>query len=66
MRYPNENDTCEKLRFRDFLGDHQEAVDEYAELKRKLIKDCEHNRDGYNEAKGVFINEIIGKTRDFT
>ena len=63
VRYPNDNDTQDKLLFLDYLIAHPEAVSEYAELKRKLFTDYEHNRDGYTEAKGVFIKEIIGKAR---
>jgi len=59
VRYPNDNDTHEKLLFRDYLRAHSEAVTEYAELKRRLFKDYEHNRDGYTEAKGSFIMGII-------
>jgi GrpB-like predicted nucleotidyltransferase (UPF0157 family) len=64
VRYPNDNDTQDKLLFRDYLIAHSEAVIEYAELKRKLFKDYEHDRDGYTEAKGAFIKEIIEKARD--
>jgi len=64
VRYSNDNDTNEKLLFRDYLIAHPEAVTEYAELKRRLFKDYEHDRDGYTEAKGTFIKEIIGKARD--
>jgi GrpB-like predicted nucleotidyltransferase (UPF0157 family)/deoxyadenosine/deoxycytidine kinase len=63
VRYPNDNDTQDKLLFRDYLITQPEAVTEYAELKRKLFKDYEHDRDGYTEAKGAFIKEIIGKAR---
>jgi len=62
--YSNDNDTQDKLLFRDYLITHPEAVTEYAELKRKLFKDYEHNRDGYTDAKGAFIKEIIGKASD--
>ena len=51
----------EKLRFRDYLIAHPEAADKYAELKRSLFKDYEHNRDGYTEAKSAFIEEITSK-----
>ena len=64
VRYANDNDTRERLLFRDYLIDHPEAASEYAELKRKLFKDYEHNRDGYTEAKGAFIKEILGKARE--
>jgi len=63
--YSNDNDTQDKLLFRDYLIAHPEAVTEYAELKRKLFEDYEHNRDGYTEAKGAFIKEIIEKARGF-
>ena len=48
----------ERLCFRDYLISHTETAVEYAELKRSLFKDYEHNRDGYTEAKGAFINRI--------
>jgi len=65
VRYPNDNDTRDKLLFRDYLIAHPEAVTEYAELKHRLFKDYEHNRDGYTEAKSAFIKETIGKARGF-
>ena len=63
VRYLDDNDTHEKLLFRDYLITHPEAATEYAKLKRRLFKDYEHNRDGYTEAKGAFIKKIIGKAR---
>jgi GrpB-like predicted nucleotidyltransferase (UPF0157 family) len=59
VRYPNDSDTRDKLLFRDYLIAHPESAAEYAELKRMLFKDYEHNRDGYTEAKGAFIKEIL-------
>ena len=61
VRYPDDNDTCEKLVFRDYLITHPEAVARYAELKHKLFKEYEHNRDGYTKAKDAFIKEIMKK-----
>jgi GrpB-like predicted nucleotidyltransferase (UPF0157 family) len=63
VRYPNDNDTHEKLLFRDYLIAHPEVVIEYVELKRRLFKDYEHNRDGYTEAKGAFIKTITERAR---
>ena len=37
VRYPNDNDSQDKLLFRDYLIAHPEAVNEYTELKRKLF-----------------------------
>lgn len=54
----------ERLQFRDYLIAHPEAAAGYAELKRKLFKDYEYDRDGYTEAKGTFVNEIAKKARE--
>ena len=61
VRYPDSEDISDKLLFRDYLTDHSEAVAAYADLKRGLVKDYEHNRDGYTETKSVFIKQIIDK-----
>jgi len=55
VRYPNDWD---ELYFRDYLIAHPETAGEYAELKRCLFKDYEHNRDGYTAAKGAFIKKM--------
>ena len=59
----------EELYFRDYLIAHPEVAAEYAELKRNLLIDYEHNRDSYTAAKGSFIKEytkkgLIEKTRN--
>ncbi|HCS74324.1 MAG TPA: hypothetical protein DIW17_10670 [Clostridiales bacterium] len=51
-------DWNERLFFRNYLISHPEAAAEYAELKRSLLGDFEHNRDGYTVAKGEFIRRI--------
>jgi GrpB-like predicted nucleotidyltransferase (UPF0157 family) len=53
----------DELRFRDYLIAHPETAAEYAELKRKLFRDYEHNRDGYTEAKTDFIRCVTKKAR---
>jgi len=59
VRYPGDHDSLYKLFFRDYLITHPEAAAEYAELKRVLLKDYKHNRDGYTDAKRAFIQEIL-------
>lgn len=59
-------DWDEKLRFRDYLIAHPEAVTEYTALKRKLFKDYEHDRDGYTAAKTEFIRSVTEKARKET
>ena len=58
--YPGDHD---ELRFRDYLIAHPKDAAEYAALKRRLLRDFEHDRDGYTEAKTEFINGIIKRTR---
>ena len=64
VRYPDGEDITDKLLFRDYLVSHPEAVAEYADLKRKLFKDYEHDRDGYTKAKSAFIAKIIKMAKE--
>ena len=64
VRYPGDDDSRDKILFRDYLIAHPESAAEYAVLKQKLFKDYEHNRDGYTEAKGNFIQTIMKKAKE--
>ena len=55
----------DELHFRDYLIANPETAMEYANLKRSLWVDFEHDRDGYTEAKGEFIRRITKKARCF-
>ena len=61
VRYP---DDWDELHFRDYLIANPVTAAEYAGLKRKLFKEFEFNRDGYTDAKSVFIKEITKKARE--
>lgn len=61
VRNPGQND---ELYFRDYLIAHPETAAEYAELKRSLFKEYEHDRDGYTAAKGEFIRRITEKAKE--
>lgn len=52
-----------EISFRDYLLKHPETAAEYAKLKKRLIKDFEHDRDGYTNAKGGFIRAILEKAK---
>lgn len=52
-----------EIAFRDYLLSHPETAAEYAELKRRLKKDFEYDRDGYTNAKGGFIRLILEKIK---
>ncbi len=45
----------DELYFRDFLIAHPDIALEYGALKLRLLKEYEHDRDGYTEAKTGFI-----------
>ncbi|MCH2044300.1 MAG: GrpB family protein [Saprospiraceae bacterium] len=50
------------LRFRDFLLQHPEAIQEYATLKKGLAQQFPNNVDLYCEAKTEFITNVLSKT----
>jgi GrpB-like predicted nucleotidyltransferase (UPF0157 family) len=51
----------EELAFRDLLRTHADVSREYAELKRRLALDLEHDREAYTEAKGQFIRAALDR-----
>ena len=46
----------DELYFRDYLNAHPAIAREYGELKLRLLKEYEHDRDGYTDAKTEFIS----------
>ncbi|MCF8009378.1 MAG: GrpB family protein [Halanaerobiales bacterium] len=53
----------DELYFRDFLKMHKGIAKKYGELKQKLKRQYEHNRDGYTEAKTAFIKKWTNQAR---
>ncbi len=53
----------DELYFRDYLKKDVYVAQQYAELKLSLEKRYKHNRDGYTEAKSVFIDKWTKKAR---
>ncbi len=51
-----END-IDEIYFRDYLNAHPEIAKEYEELKMRLWKKFEHDRDAYTDAKTDFIKK---------
>ena len=49
------------LLFRDYMREHDQAAQRYAELKMRLAKERGRDRIGYTEAKRPFIWEIMSK-----
>lgn len=54
LRRTGDND---ELYFRDYLIEHPETAKEYENLKMGLWKQFEHDRDGYTEKKGGFVQK---------
>ena len=61
IRYMGDND---ELYFRDYLNEHADVAKEYEQLKLKLWKRFEHDRDAYTAAKTDFIQHYtnVAKT----
>lgn len=47
------------IKFRDYLIANQATADQYANLKSTLAIEFAHDRPAYQEAKGVFIKEVL-------
>ena len=52
-----------ELYFRDYLTEHPEVAKRYEDLKLKLWKQYEHDRDGYTNAKTELVKEYTEKAR---
>ena len=47
------------LAFRDYLRTHPESAKEYSDLKKELAKQFENDREGYTNAKTIFIENVL-------
>ena len=60
LRYAGDNN---ELYFRDYLIEHPDVAKEYEELKLRLWKKYEHNRDAYTNAKTEFVKKYTEKAK---
>ena len=60
LRYEGDNN---ELYFRDYLIDQQDVAKEYEELKLKLWKKYEHNRDAYTNGKTELVKKYTEKAK---
>ena len=51
----------DRLLFRDYLKSHPDAARDYAELKFKLAREHQHDREAYTDAKGTFVDDIMAR-----
>ena len=61
LRYAGDND---ELYFRDYLNENPDIAKEYEQLKLRLWRQYEHNRDAYTEAKTEFVKKHTAKARN--
>jgi GrpB-like predicted nucleotidyltransferase (UPF0157 family) len=54
----------DELYFRDYLIAHRDITKEYGELKQGLKEHYEHNRDGYTQAKTMFIKKYTKAAKE--
>lgn len=48
---------CDEVYFRDYLIAHPEIAGQYEQLKLRLWREYEHNRDAYTDAKTEFVKK---------
>ena len=60
LRYAGDND---ELYFRDYLIEQPDVAKEYEELKLKLWKKYEHNRDAYTNGKTELVKKYTEKAK---
>ena len=60
LRYAGDNN---ELYFRDYLIEHPAASKEYEDLKLKLWKKYEHNRDAYTNAKAELVKRYTERAK---
>ncbi|MEG0737575.1 MAG: GrpB family protein [Longicatena sp.] len=60
LRYMGDND---ELYFRDYLNEYSDIACEYEKMKLTLWKKFEHDRDGYTNAKTVFVQKYTNEAK---
>ena len=54
----------DEIYFRDYLNAHPEIAKEYENLKLRLWKKYEHNRDAYTDAKSEFVKKYTDAAKN--
>lgn len=61
LRYNGDND---ELYFRDYLNEFPDVARAYEQMKLKLWKEYEHDRDGYTNAKCDFVRKYTAEAKE--
>jgi GrpB-like predicted nucleotidyltransferase (UPF0157 family) len=54
------------LPFRDYLREHADAAKQYEVLKYRLAEEFRYDREGYTDAKGDFVRDVLRKAKAVT
>jgi GrpB-like predicted nucleotidyltransferase (UPF0157 family) len=55
----------ERLYFRDYLREHQEAAEQYETIKTELSQKFPNDREAYTKAKTEFISSVTEKAKEY-
>lgn len=55
----------DEILFRDYLIAHPEVAKEYERLKLSLLPKYKNNRDGYTDAKTLFVRNIVRFAKEY-
>ena len=58
------SDDVDEIYFRNYLNTHPTVAKEYEQLKLRLWKQYEHNRDAYTEAKTEFVKKYTNLAKN--
>jgi GrpB-like predicted nucleotidyltransferase (UPF0157 family) len=61
---PAGHPVMEGLLFRDYLREHPAVAREYQELKYRLAETHHYDREGYTDAKGRFVQEVLRRAQE--
>lgn len=59
----NTDQYWDHILFRDYLREHTDEIEEYAELKKDLARRFREDREAYWEGKDHFIKSVLRKAR---
>ena len=61
ITFPESDDWKKAIAFRDFLRNHPEDLDRYAQIKKKAANESNEDYEKYKNIKGAVLQEIIDK-----
>ena len=63
LTYPENSEWEDFIGFRNYLRNHPEEVQEYAEIKRRAVKEANGEGERYRKLKGHIFKKILSKIK---